>query len=96
VVFIAVFGAILFVPFVISNVLISSILWVLAIPSVVIYASGTIKRLHDVNRSGWWVIAAFVPIAAFILWFVVGQAHGDGLVENSYGYRKKWNPGIPG
>lgn len=35
----------------------------LAIP----YLSSNVRRLHDVNRSGWWMLLAVFPIA--IIWF---------------------------
>ena len=99
-IFVVELGALIVVPLVISSDLISGIfvliLFVLEIPAVVMFVAGTIKRLHDVNRSGWWTLAALVPFVNFILWFVCGNLRGDGLVENSYGYRKKWKSWIPG
>jgi len=41
---------------------------VLLVPAV----SVTIRRIHDVDRTGWWVLIAFVPIIGAILlliWF---------------------------
>ena len=34
--------------------------WVVAITMIWINAATTVKRLHDRNRSGWWVIAIFI------------------------------------
>lgn len=42
-----------------------------------------VRRLHDVGRSGWWLLIAFVPLGIFVLlyWWVQpseprGNAHG--------------------
>lgn len=42
-----------------------SVLYSLAIlvPSIAV----TIRRLHDTNRSGWWFLLGFVPIANIVL-----------------------------
>ncbi len=37
----------------------------------------TIRRLHDTNRSGWWLVAFIIPIAAVA--FVGAAAMGTGL-----------------
>lgn len=29
-----------------------------------------IKRLHDIDRSGWWVLILYIPIYG-IIWFIV-------------------------
>ena len=48
----------------------------------------TVRRLHDVGRSGWWLSSVFVPIIGAILiliWFVTeGQKN-----ENLYGSSPK-------
>ena len=49
-----------------------------------------IKRLHDFNQSGWWVIVAFIPfLSLFFLIFLIFKRGDDG--ENSFGYRKNSN-----
>jgi uncharacterized membrane protein YhaH (DUF805 family) len=44
--------------------------WVL-IPFIVLWwvyaASCAIRRLHDINASGWWSVAIFIPFANFLL-----------------------------
>jgi len=34
--------------------------WVVAIPMIWINAAITVKRLHDLNRSGWWAVAILI------------------------------------
>lgn len=36
---------------------------VLFLPSLAV----TVRRLHDINKSGWWVLFILVPIIGFIL-----------------------------
>lgn len=44
--------------------------WVL-IPFILLWwvyaASCAVRRLHDINASGWWSITIFVPFANFVL-----------------------------
>ncbi|MGL5192085.1 MAG: DUF805 domain-containing protein [Chroococcales cyanobacterium] len=47
------------------------------IPSIAV----SVRRMHDTNRSGWWII---VPIAGFIFTFLDGTPG-----ENKYGYDPK-------
>jgi len=86
---------ILFALVVISRVAVPKHVGVL--PSLFIVAmivpsfAGLVRRLHDTNRSGWWLLAAFVPVIGqlMILSFIVtdGQ-HG----KNRYGPSPKWQP----
>ena len=55
-----------------------------------------VRRLHDVGRSGWWILIALVPIVGFIVllvWFV-----GDSKADNQWGPNPKattsygWTP----
>jgi uncharacterized membrane protein YhaH (DUF805 family) len=44
----------------------------------------TIRRLHDINRSGWWVVIALIPLLGLIALLVMLVLKGtDG--ENPYG-----------
>ena len=39
-----------------------------------------VRRLHDINRSGWWILIAFVPIVGAILllvWHCSKGTQGD-------------------
>lgn len=40
--------------------------------------SVTIRRLHDINRTGWWVLIGLVPIANFVLLVFVCTASTPG------------------
>jgi uncharacterized membrane protein YhaH (DUF805 family) len=48
----------------------------------------TVLRLHDLNRSGWWVVVTLIPylgwVASLVLLFVPGSAQ-----ENDYGEKPR-------
>ncbi|MDR0217719.1 MAG: DUF805 domain-containing protein [Enterobacteriaceae bacterium] len=47
----------------------------------------TVRRLHDIDRSGWWFLLAFVPVGGFVL-FIFSVLDGtEG--SNSYGENPK-------
>ena len=40
----------------------------------------TVRRLHDVGRSGWWIFIALVPLVGFLImiyWMVISGEEGD-------------------
>ncbi len=39
----------------------------------------TIRRLHDVGKSGWWILISLIPIASLILlyWLIIEGNKGD-------------------
>ncbi len=41
--------------------------------------SVSVRRLHDVDKSGWWLLIAFVPIAGLVLlyWWCIRGTVGD-------------------
>ena len=48
---------------------------VLLLPALAV----SIRRLHDTNRSGWWVVLAFVPVLFIIplIWFCTPSMSGS-------------------
>jgi len=47
-----------------------------------------VRRLHDIERSGWWLLIGFIPLIGFIvliIWFVKDSQAG----ENKYGPNPK-------
>ena len=43
----------------------------------------TVRRLHDVNKSGWWLFLSLIPLAGLILlyWLIIEGSKG----ENAFG-----------
>jgi uncharacterized membrane protein YhaH (DUF805 family) len=47
----------------------------------------SVRRLHDTNRSGWWLLLALVPLAGLVLlWFL---AQDSEPAQNRYGPNPK-------
>jgi uncharacterized membrane protein YhaH (DUF805 family) len=45
------------------------------IPDIAVY----VRRLHDTDRSGWWLLLFFVPLIGaivLIVWFCTQGTHG--------------------
>jgi uncharacterized membrane protein YhaH (DUF805 family) len=32
------------------------------------YVAVAVRRLHDTDRSGWWLLLVFVPLGSIVLW----------------------------
>ncbi|MFD5494605.1 DUF805 domain-containing protein [Streptomyces sp. NPDC001812] len=48
----------------------------------------TVRRLHDTNRSGWWIFIALIPLVGFIVMLVFLATEGTPG-ENKYGANPK-------
>ena len=46
--------------------------------------SVAIRRLHDTNRTGWWILIALIPLIGFIVLLVFYLQEGDAG-DNQYG-----------
>lgn len=60
----------------IGGILSLLVLLALIIPGLAV----TIRRFHDLDKSGWWILIGFVPILGFILliyWFTQRGTVGD-------------------
>ncbi len=50
------------------SIWISSIFMILVyIALIVPWLSLSVRRFHDLNKSGWWVLSLFVPIVSFFM-----------------------------
>ena len=47
----------------------------------------TIRRLHDINKSAWWILLIFVPIIGFILLLI--YLCTNSKEDNKYGVNPK-------
>ena len=50
------------------------------IPSLALGA----RRLHDINRTGWWQLLLFVPLLGLIVLMILAAKDGD-IGKNRYG-----------
>ena len=48
----------------------------------------SVRRLHDTNRSGWWLLISFIPLlgALLLLYWYIGEGTPG---ENQYGLNPK-------
>ena len=53
-----------------------------------------IRRLHDVGKSGWWLLIALIPIAG-IIWLIVLLATDSTAGDNKYGPNVKGSAPTP-
>ena len=60
---------------------------ILLIPSVAV----TVRRLHDTNRSGWWIFINLIPVVGWIAFAFFLCARGDTGI-NKYGIRQGYVP----
>lgn len=44
----------------------------------------TVRRLHDVGRTGWWILISLIPFVGFIF-LVVWLAGSSQMRDNQYG-----------
>jgi uncharacterized membrane protein YhaH (DUF805 family) len=49
------------------GVLSASVILITVVPEV----SLSVRRLHDLNRSGWWYLLTFVPVMNLVLLFTL-------------------------
>jgi len=47
-----------------------------------------VRRLHDTNRSGWWLLIMFIPLIGVII-LIVFMATDSNPEENKYGLNPK-------
>jgi uncharacterized membrane protein YhaH (DUF805 family) len=53
-----------------------------------------IRRLHDTNRTGWWILVALIPLVGWI-WIIVLLALAGDTGPNQYGPPPETEPGEP-
>jgi uncharacterized membrane protein YhaH (DUF805 family) len=53
---------------------------VILIPSIAV----SVRRLHDIDRSGWWVLSVIVPVVLLFMMLLDGKPG-----ENRYGFNPK-------
>jgi uncharacterized membrane protein YhaH (DUF805 family) len=54
----------------------------------------TVRRLHDSDKSGWWLLISFIPLGSFVILIFTLMDGTPG--PNRYGDDPKGRPGPPG
>tara|TARA_B100001248_G_C27299780_1_gene416545 strand:+ start:76 stop:912 length:837 start_codon:yes stop_codon:yes gene_type:complete len=81
------FGVLVFIVIAnpnISDASLDVISWVMSIPGGLLTLSATVRRLHDTNKSGWYVLIFLIPLIGLIV-FVFLILPGDNK-KNKYGH----------
>jgi len=55
----------------------------------------TVRRLHDISRSGWWILIGLVPLIGIIV-LIIFAAQDSDPNENEYGQNPKLATGVAG
>lgn len=58
-----------------------------AIFSIIVFIpwlSASVRRLHDIGKSGWWVIVGFIPLIGWLMMLIWLVRSGD-VDDNVYG-----------
>jgi len=60
--------------------------WIVYILTLLPYISVWVRRLHDINKSGWWTIPISITSAFLvgIIWFVIWSSKDSVLEPNNY------------
>jgi uncharacterized membrane protein YhaH (DUF805 family) len=70
--------------------ILSGIFW---LATIIPYIAVGVRRLHDTNRTGWWLLLGFIPLIGaiiLIVWFATGgdrgrNRFGDDPIDGSGG-----------
>ncbi|MGA8211677.1 MAG: DUF805 domain-containing protein [Nocardioidaceae bacterium] len=73
-----------------NDSLVSLVGLLLLVPTIAV----TVRRLHDTNRTGWWVLVGLVPLAGFIV-LLVFEVLDSTPGPNRFGPSPKY-PTLPG
>jgi uncharacterized membrane protein YhaH (DUF805 family) len=57
---------------------------VFSLATIVPSISVSVRRLHDIGRSGWWVLLALIPIIGWII-MIYWACQPSALQQNEYG-----------
>lgn len=57
---------------------------IILIPGIAV----TIRRLHDIGKSGWMILISFIPIVGFI-WLLILMVIDSNTGDNKYGPNPK-------
>ena len=56
---------------------------VLSIPGALMTLSATVRRLHDRNKSGWWILISLIPVVGLVLIVMLASKGTEG--KNRFG-----------
>lgn len=68
---------------IVSSVL-STLFGIFALGTLLPYIAVIVRRLHDISKSGWWILISLIPIVGGI-WLIVLLATKGDAGTNNYG-----------
>ena len=60
---------------------------ILFLVSFLPYLAVTVRRFHDINKSGWFVLITYIPIVGWIAWLIWMCTEGSEA-KNRFGTRE--------
>jgi uncharacterized membrane protein YhaH (DUF805 family) len=48
-----------------------------------------IRRMHDINKSGWWLLLWFVPVIGWV-WLIILHCRDSDIGDNIFGSSDKY------
>ena len=48
-----------------------------------------IRRMHDINKSGWWLLLWFVPVIGWV-WLIILHCQDSDISDNIFGSSDKY------
>lgn len=66
--------------------------WIYALVVFLPGLAVTVRRLHDTNRSGWWILISLIPVLGGIVLLIFMLIDSDPM-ENEYGPNPKYIEG---
>ena len=75
-----------------GNNLLNTLYWILTFLYLILVITPglavSVRRMHDVGKSGWWLLITFIPLIGGV-WFFVLTVLDSTLGENKYGANPK-------
>ncbi len=65
---------------VVAYLIMASVMFVVSLILLIPSISVSVRRLHDIGRSGWWLLLGFIPIVGpivLLVWFCTDSQTGD-------------------
>lgn len=78
----------LLIMYVLAHTVTSTLFGLFLLAIIIPLASVSVRRLHDIGHSGWWLLIKLIPLFGSLL-FLALMATGSQPEENKYGSNPK-------
>jgi len=87
-----VLDVVVFAPVLEGNILAGAVVLALLLPQIAV----AVRRLHDMNHSGWWYLIGLVPAAGgiiLVIWFCFEGTRGENRFgPDPFAFEADWAP----